>query len=89
MSCGGSENTACRSWSWQRMHASRKLGRGAQRGPDGGLASALGQAGAVWAVGEYVHGVRDSAGRERRGKSVGVLGGNVRVFRGVPDEERR
>ena len=60
-----------------------------QRGPDRGLASAVGQAKAVRAVGEHVHGVGNVAGRERRGETVGVLGWHVRVPCGVPDEERR
>ncbi len=49
----------------------------------------LGQAEAVRAMGEHVHGVRNIAGRERGRESVGVLGMDVRVLRGVPDEEGR
>jgi hypothetical protein len=60
-----------------------------QRGPDRGLASVLGQAKAVRAVGEHVHGVGNMAGRERRGEAVGVFGRDVGVLCGVPDEERR
>jgi hypothetical protein len=40
-------------------------------------------------MGEYVHGVGNATGREGRGEAVRVLGGNVAVFGGVPDEERR
>jgi hypothetical protein len=40
-------------------------------------------------VGEHVHGVRNAAGRERRGEAVGVLGRDVSVLGGVPEEERR
>ena len=46
-----------------------------QRGPDRGLARILGQAKAVRAVGEHVHGVRNLVGCERRGEAVGVFGG--------------
>ncbi len=60
-----------------------------QRGPGRGLASVLGQAKAVRAVGEHVHGVGNTAGRERRGEAVGVFGGDVGVRCGVPDEKRR
>ena len=60
-----------------------------QCGPDRGLASVLGQAKAVRAVGEHVHGVGNTAGRQRRGEAVGVFGRDVGVLCGVPDEERR
>jgi DNA-binding NarL/FixJ family response regulator len=60
-----------------------------QRGPGRSLASVLGQAKAVRAVGEHVHGVRNLAGRERRSEAIGVFGGNVAVLGGVPDEEWR
>ena len=48
-----------------------------QRGPDRGLACALGQAKAVRAVGKHVHGVGNMASRERRGEAVGVFGRDV------------
>ena len=46
-----------------------------QRGPDRSLASVLGQAKAVRAMGEHVHGVGNIAGREGQGEAVGVFGG--------------
>jgi hypothetical protein len=60
-----------------------------QRRPDRGLAGVLGQANAVRAMAEHVHGVRHLARRERGGQAIGVLGRNVYIFGGVPDEERR
>ena len=59
-----------------------------QRGPGHSLASVLGQAKAVRAVGKHVHGVGNLAGRERGGEAVGVFGGDAAVLGGVPDEER-
>ena len=53
-----------------------------QRGPDRGLPRALGQAEAVRAVGEHVHGVRDLVGGERRAEAVRVLGENIGVLGG-------
>ena len=59
-----------------------------QRGPDPGLACVPGQAQAVRAVREHVHGVRNLASRQRRGEAVGVLGRDVGILRRVPAEKR-
>jgi hypothetical protein len=60
-----------------------------QRGPRFSVAAAACQAEAVRAVGKDVGGVGDPVGGERPRQAVGVLGWDVCVLCGVPQEERR
>jgi hypothetical protein len=63
-----------------------------QRGPARGLARVLGQAKAVRAVGEHVHGVRNTAGRERRGQAINSLpnlAAATKIWRKLFDNEEQ